>query len=169
MSNTQMKQAEKQTIFKKIGLRIQQYNIREIVQRVKKLEGDPHFISMGMAIGVFVSITPTMPFHTVIAVALAFLLRGSKAAAAIGVWFCNPISAPFFYLGSYKLGIFIFGNSAPFDVKYESLLELLKLGMDVTIAMIAGGIILGILPGFASYFIMRKFITTIQSRKAARR
>ena len=164
-----MKQAEKQPIFKKIGRRIQQYNIREIAQRVKKLEGDPHFISMGIAIGVFVSITPTMPFHTVIAVALAFMLRSSKAAAAIGVWFCNPISAPFFYLGSYKLGMFIFGNSAPFDVKYESVLELLKLGMDVTIAMIAGGIILGILPGFASYFIMRKFITTIQSRKAARR
>ena len=163
-----MKEAEKQHSSKKTGRLLQKYNIREFVERVKKLEGDPHYIAMGMAIGVFVGITPTMPFHTVIAVALAFILRGSKAAAAIGVWFGNPISAPFFYLGSYKIGMFIFGHSAPFDVKYESVLELLKLGVDVTVAMVAGGIILGILPGFASYFITRKIIKTIRSRKTAR-
>ena len=162
-----MKEAEKQHSSKKTGRLLQKYNIREFVERVKKLEGDPHYIALGMAIGVFVGITPTMPFHTVIAVALAFILRGSKAAAAIGVWFCNPISAPLFYLGSYKTGMFIFGNSAPFDTKYESVLELLKLGMDVTMAMVVGGIILGILPGFASYFITRKIITTIRPRKTA--
>jgi uncharacterized protein (DUF2062 family) len=168
MTHTQMKEAEKRHSSKKTGRLLQKYNIRDFVNRVKKLEGDPHYIAMGMAIGVFVGITPTMPFHTVIAVALAFILRGSKAAAAIGVWFCNPISAPFFYLGSYKAGMFIFGRSAPFDAKYESVLELLKLGADVTTAMVVGGIILGILPGFASYFITRKIITAIRSRKTAR-
>ena len=165
MRNTRIKEAEKQQGSKKSEGFLQKYNLHEFVKRVKKLDGDPHYIAMGMAIGVFVGITPTMPFHTVIAVALAFILRGSKAAAAIGVWFCNPISAPFFYLGSYKAGMFIFGRSAPFDAKYESVLELLKLGVDVTMAMVIGGIILGILPGFASYFITRKIITTIRSRK----
>jgi uncharacterized protein (DUF2062 family) len=65
--------------------------------------------------------------------------------------------------------MFILGRSAPFDEKYESVLELLKLGADVTMAMVVGGIILGILPGFASYFITRKIISTMRSRKAARR
>jgi uncharacterized protein (DUF2062 family) len=46
-------------------------------------------------------------------------------------------------------------------------LELLELGMDVTFAMIVGGVILGILPGFASYFITRNIITKIRARKAA--
>jgi len=144
------------------------HNIREFVDRVKNLEGDPHYVAMGMAIGVFIGITPTMPFHTVLAVALAFILRGSKVAAALGVWFCNPITAPIFYWGSYKAGMYLLGNAAPFDVKYESILELLDLGMDVTIAMIAGGIVLGILPGIASYFITRKIITTIRLRKASK-
>ncbi len=164
-----MKEAEQQHGSKKSGGLLQKYNIREFFERVKKLHGDPHYIAMGMAIGVFVGITPTMPFHTVIAVLLAFILRGSKAAAALGVWFCNPLTAPFFYLGSYKAGMFIFGNSAPFDIKYESVLELIKLGMDVTMAMIAGGIILGIFPGIGAYFITRKIITRIQSRKTAGR
>jgi hypothetical protein len=64
--------------------------------------------------------------------------------------------------------MYLLGNAAPFDIKYESILELLDLGMDVTIAMIAGGVILGILPGVASYFITRKIIMTIRFRRASK-
>jgi uncharacterized protein (DUF2062 family) len=142
--------------------------IRGFVERVKKLDGDPHYVAMGMAIGVFIGVTPTMPFHTVLAVGLAILLRGSKAAAALGVWFSNPITAPFFYIGSYKVGKYLLGNSVPFNLKYESLLELVHLGIDVTTALIAGGLLLGILPGIASYFFTRKIFTTIRSKRASK-
>ena len=162
-----MKETEIQRGSKKSGRLLQKYNIRRFVESIKKLPGDPHYVAMGMAIGVFISITPTMPFHTVIAVLLAFILRGSKAAAALGVWFCNPLTAPLFYLGSYKTGIFVFGKLAPFNIKYESVLELIKLGIDATMAMIAGGVILGILPGIAAYFLTRNIITRIRSRKTA--
>jgi len=164
-----MKETRQESNIKTSPGRLNKQNIREFVGRVKNLEGDPHYVAMGMAIGIFVSITPTMPFHTVLAVALAFMLRGSKVAAALGVWFCNPITAPIFYWGSYKAGMYLLGNPAPFNVKYESILELLNLGMDVTIAMIAGGVILGILPGIASYFITRKIITTIRCRRALKK
>jgi len=144
-------------------------NLREKIQhfitRFKQLNGDPHYVALGMAIGVFISITPTIPFHTVIALALAFILRGSKAAAAIGVWFCNPITIPLFYKGSYDVGMYILGNSAPFNIEYESILELSKLGADVTIAMITGGVILGILPGIVAYFVTRRIFIKIRSRK----
>ena len=139
--------------------------IRQFITRFKQLNGDPHYVALGMAIGVFISVTPTIPFHTVIALALAFILRGSKAAAAIGVWFSNPITIPFFYKGSYDLGISILGNSAPFSTEYESILELLKLGADVTIAMITGGVILGILPAIAAYFITRRIFIKLRLRK----
>ena len=163
-----MKETRQDSNSKTAPGRLSKHNLRELVDRVKNLKGDPHYVAMGMAIGVFIGITPTMPFHTVIAVSLAFILRGSKAAAALGVWFCNPITAPLFYWGSYKVGMYLLGNPAPFDVKYESVLELLDLGMDVTIAMIAGGVILGILPGIASYFITRKTITTIRLRRVSK-
>ena len=144
-------------------------NLREKIQhfitRFKQLNGDPHYVALGMAIGVFISVTPTIPFHTVIALALAFVLRGSKAAAAIGVWFSNPITIPLFYKGSYDVGISILGNSAPFGTEYESILELLKLGADASIAMITGGIILGILPGIAAYFITRIIFIRLRLRK----
>ena len=141
--------------------------IRQLITRFKQLNGDPHYVALGMAIGVFISVTPTIPFHTVIALALAFILRGSKAAAAIGVWFSNPITIPLFYKGSYDVGISILGNSAPFNIEYESILELLKLGADVTVAMITGGVILGILPSIAAYFITRRIFIKLRLRKKA--
>lgn len=138
----------------------------DFIERTKKLQGDPHYIAVGMAIGVFVAITPTIPFHTVIALALAFILRGSKAAAAIAVWVSNPVTIPIFYVGSYKVGNFILGNSIPFDPKYESLSELAKLGLDATIAIVVGGVLLAIVPGIAAYFITRKIFTTLCARRA---
>ena len=164
-----MKETRQESPIKTSPGRLRKHNIREFIDRVKNLEGDPHYVAMGMAIGVFIGITPTIPFHTLIAVALAFILRGSKAAAALGVWFCNPITAPIFYWGSYKTGMYLLGNSVPFDIKYESILKLLELGLDVTIAMVAGGVILGILPGIASYFITRKIITTLRLRRASKK
>jgi uncharacterized protein (DUF2062 family) len=143
--------------------------VRGFIDRVKKLDGDPHYVAMGMAIGVFIGVTPTMPFHTVLAVGLAFIFRGSKAAAALGVWCSNPLTAPIFYVGSYKVGIYLLGNRVPFNLKYESLLELAHLGINVTIALIAGGILLGILPGVASYFVTRKIFTTIRSKRASKK
>ena len=159
-----MKKKERHTPRNK-GHGLQRYNIRNFVERAKTLQGDPHYIAMGMAIGVFVSITPTVPFHTIIAIALAFILKGSKPAAAVGVWFCNPITIPFFYLGSYQAGMLILNKSIPFDVKYKSIQEFMNLGWDVTIAMIIGGLILGIIPGIAAYFITRKIFTKIRMRK----
>ena len=144
--------------FKKSGL-------KDFMDRFKKLQGDPNYIAMGMAVGVFVSLTPTIPFHTVIALSLAFILKGSKPAAAVGVWFSNPVTIPVFYYGSYKVGMFMLGKSIPFNAKYESVSELMKLGLDVTIAMIAGGMILGIIPGIATYFITRKIFNTIRVRR----
>lgn len=148
------------------GYRFQKHSFRTFIDNAKKLQGDPHYVAVGMAIGVFIGITPTIPLHTVIAVALAFVLRGSKPAAIIGVWVANPITIPLFYWASYEIGMFLLGKSIPFDVKYESIGELLELGLDVTVAMIAGGAILGILPGIASYFITRKIFTKIRSRKS---
>lgn len=139
-------------------------NVRDFVKKAKTLQGEPHYIAMGMAIGVFISITPTIPFHTVLALFLAFIFRGSKPAAAIGVWFCNPVTAPAFYLASYKSGMLILNRPAPFDIKYESITELVKLGADVTVAMIVGSIFLGIIPGIATYFITRKIFTKIRQR-----
>lgn len=136
-----------------------------LIVRFKALQGDPHYIAVGMGIGVFVGITPTIPFHTAIALAMAFVFKGSKPAAAIGVWVSNPATIPFFYWGSYKVGNFILGNSVQIDFSEPSIISLMHMGSHFTITAIVGGIILGIIPGIVAYFITFKFFRFIQSHK----
>jgi uncharacterized protein (DUF2062 family) len=142
---------------------------RQIVTRIRNVEGDPHAVALGFAIGVFIGVTPTIPFHTVLAVALTFLVKGSKVAAAIGVWFANPITIPIFYYVSYKVGSWLLGHSLSFDFKQHSLLEILKSSTEVAIALLLGGVILGILPGIITYFIMLKMIKTMKNRRAEKK
>ena len=139
--------------------------IQRWIGRAKKLNGDPHYVAMGMAIGVFVALTPTIPFHTLIAILLSFILRASKAAAVIAVWISNPITIPFFYLASFKTGTFLFSISGPYHFTAESVSDMLKMGLNITIAAVSGGIILGILPAIAAYFITRKIVSNIRSRE----
>jgi hypothetical protein len=113
-----------------------------------------------MAIGVFIGITPTMPFHTVLAVSLAVLLRASKLAAALGVWVCNPLTIPLFYYGSYRLGRFVLGLPDLNLPSNYSLLSLVQLGSHVTVAMLHGGVLLGILPALLAYILTHNFTSS---------
>lgn len=143
--------------------------IRLFIKRFKELNGDPHYVALGMAVGVFVAFTPTIPFHTILGVLIAFLLRGSKSAAALAVWLSNPLTIPLFYYAEYKAGCLLLGRSIPFDVRYESVVALFKLGWDVMLVMMAGGVFMGIIAAFITYFITRKIARAVREKaKAAR-
>ncbi len=139
--------------------------VRNWINRAKTLHGDPHYIAMGMAIGFFVAITPTIPFQTIIAVGLAFILKGSKAAAALATWISNPLTMPIFYYASYKAGGVLFGASIPDEFAGGNITEILNLGLDVAMALIGGGVAIGILPCIIAYFITRKIISKFRSRQ----
>ena len=139
--------------------------IKRGAEQLRDLPGEPHYVAKGMAIGVFVSITPTIPFHTLIAVALAFIFRASKIAAAIGVWFSNPLTIPIFYFASFRVGRLLFGNLPACSGACESITNLLKLGVEVALATIVGGIVVGLGPATAAYFITRTIIARMKSRR----
>lgn len=138
--------------------------LKAFFARIKELQGDPRYVARGMAIGVFIGVTPTIPFHTVIAIFLAYIMRGSKPAAAIGVWFANPATIPFFYIGSFKLGTLILKRPIPFDVKFESITALTDLGLDVTAAMILGGAVLGVPPAIIAYILTHRLMNRVRER-----
>jgi uncharacterized protein (DUF2062 family) len=130
----------------------------EFIRQLKELRGKPHEISLGVAIGVFIGITPTIPFHMILAVFLAILLRASKLAAALGVWIANPLTIPFFYYASYRLGLFVLGWSDLVLPPDYSIVSISKLGWHTTTAMLHGGVLLGIIPAVLAYFLTYWFI-----------
>ena len=136
------------------------------IEKFKQLRGDPDYIGRGMAIGVLVGVTPTFPFHTTLALALATMLRGSRPAAMLGVWFGNPVTMPLFYIASYKAGMLLLGKALPsLSMQQQSLPELLHTGLDVVCAMIAGGVVIGIIPSIAAYFITRRMVSAFNAYK----
>jgi uncharacterized protein len=144
----------------KIKSRIQHW-----AKRTRALNGEPRYVAMGMAVGICVSATPTIPFQTIAAVALAFVMRGSKAAAALGVWLSNPITFPVFYLASYKIGAVLFGISTDTNIAGHSTSDLLQLGFDISLAAMTGGIIIGIILATGAYIITYKIVRKIRSRE----
>ncbi|MCF8070226.1 MAG: DUF2062 domain-containing protein [Desulfobacterales bacterium] len=139
--------------------------VKVYIKKVKKLQGDPHYVAMGMAVGVFVAITPTIPLHTVIAIALAIVLKCSKPAAALGVWFSNPLTIPPLYYASLKAGKLIYGDLIPLEMQYESVTDLLHMGWKAAVVMLTGGVVLGIVPGIMAYYITLKIFKSIRARR----
>jgi uncharacterized protein len=82
---------------------------RVFVHSVLHADDTPHRIALGAAIGVFVSFTPTIPFHMVLVLLLATLLRANKIVGLPFVWISNPFTfvpvyAPAYFVGRLMLG-----------------------------------------------------------------
>ena len=138
--------------------------INEIVRRIKDLDGDPHFIALGMGAGVFAAATPTLPFQTFVAIGTAFIVRGSRAASIISSFIVIPV-IPAFYFGSFKMGILFLQTSPLKEIDSQSIVELFQMGPAVVGAVMAGGIIIGLIFGIITYFITLKIFTLIKSRQ----
>ena len=70
-----------------------------------RLQGDPHSLALGVAIGLFVGITPTIPLHTALIIILAWPLRGNFLAALIAATaISNPLTWLPQYYFSWRLG-----------------------------------------------------------------
>jgi uncharacterized protein (DUF2062 family) len=77
---------------------------RYLIQRVKRLPATPHAIAAGFASGAAASCLPMIGFHFLLSFALAWTVRGSMVAAALGTAVGNPLTFPLLYAGAYRLG-----------------------------------------------------------------
>jgi len=137
--------------------------------KFRRLQDDPRKIAGGMALGVFIAITPTIPFHMVGALALAALLRVSPVSAFLGIQICNPLTIPAIYLAAYKVGQFLLYRGKPLvfpeTFSFEAWIAVLWQG---GVALQVGGVILAIPPAIAAYFLTLWLVQRYRRRKAAK-
>ncbi|MFD1911483.1 DUF2062 domain-containing protein [Halodurantibacterium flavum] len=79
--------------------------------RLGRLPDAPHRIARGIFAGVFVSFTPLFGFHFILAVLIAWAIRGNVIAALISTFFGNPLTFPIIMTVSIELGNWMLGNS----------------------------------------------------------
>ncbi len=153
---------------KELGVRLKRA-FRLFFVRLLRLKGQPEEVAGGVAIGVFIGLTPTVPMHTILSIVVAFLLGKSKLAAVLGSWIANPFVLPFIYIMDYEVGRMITGIGKVHLVFSEfSLSYLLDLGWEITYPLLAGGIVMGFLSIFPSYFITKRLVILYRERKRKR-
>ncbi len=82
---------------------------RFIVHNLLHADDPPHRLALGFAIGVFITLTPTMGFQMALVVFFAWIFRANKVVGVPLVWITNPatmvpIYYPMYYVGKVLLG-----------------------------------------------------------------
>ena len=84
-----------------------QRSFRYLMLRMMRMRSSNYALSIGFSAGVFISFTPLLGFHFLLAALIAWILRGNIIASALGTVFGNPLTFPFIWAGDYVIGMWI--------------------------------------------------------------
>lgn len=143
-------------------------------KRALRLRATPHAIAAGVAAGAFASFTPFLGFHFLLAAGLAWLLGGNLIASAIGTAVGNPLTFPFIWGITYKLGQFILyarhpGEMAPMHLGHVlGHMEFSRLWEPFLKPMVVGAIPLGLSVALILYLLTRWSVITFREQRRKR-
>jgi len=139
----------------------------------------PHAIALGVAVGIFVAFLPLVGFQTVIAVALAALLRANKVVCVPLVWITNPITLGPIYAGCIWIGQLVLPGTGSTADDIRHLLEFSEGRSVLTLAywsdllsflsgiageLWVGGILVGVVLAVPAYFMSRSAVVNYRDR-----
>jgi len=134
--------------------------------KVRRLRGTPEVLAGGAAIGVFVGLTPTIPFHTPLTLLFSLLTKSSTVAAFLSSWLVfNPFTLVPIYYCSLRIGNYL----TPYHVNFNSLeyilrefqsgsgitpmfTSILSLGYETSIVLVVGGFVFSLPFAILSYY-----------------
>lgn len=142
--------------------------VKLMVVRFVRLRGLPEEIAKGVALGIFIGMTPTFGFQMAIALFFAYLLKENRLAAVLGVWITNPVTAPVIYAIEYEIGRILLGlprARLPAEFTWGAYATL---GWDIMYPLWVGGILAGIILGALSYFLTLHMVPLVKNWRVPR-
>jgi hypothetical protein len=151
--------------------------------KFKRLRGDAASLARGVALGVFIGITPTIPLHTISIILFSFPFRASKISSLLAsVVICNPLTYFPIYYFSWLIGDRFIPGILTWE-KIDSIMvlinsgvgftttitELSKLGVEALTVLLIGGCVLATPFAIVSYFMSLNFFKVIEDKRAKRR
>lgn len=153
--------------------------------RLQRIPGTPASIAAGFACGLAVSFSPLIGLHLLLGFGLAWALRASLLAAAIGTLLVNPWTAPAVWFSTYYVGTLLLPGEASFGSGLSKFVAMfvamteaaLKFDLvlferavwPVFLPMLVGSLPVGLVVGFVTYFALEPVIRAVQARRAASR
>jgi len=80
------------------------------IYRVLHVDDTPHRIALGVAIGIFITWTPTMGIQMILTVLVSAIFRANKAVGVPFVWISNPLTIIPIYYPNYLVGCWLLGR-----------------------------------------------------------
>ena len=153
-------------------------DLRSTLRSVVQLQDSPHSIALGVAIGTFIGLTPTVGIQMLLVLSLAFLCRPlfqfNRVAAVMAVYVSNPLTIVPLYFAEYKLGTFFVQGDVITRARFEQLLVgtdfssrwqvLLDLFIDVGWPLVIGTTIVSVCGGMMAYPTTRMLIHWYHTR-----
>jgi|AraplaMF_Col_mLB_1032019.scaffolds.fasta_scaffold00062_56 uncharacterized protein (DUF2062 family) len=148
---------------------------RYLVMRVLRLRASPHAVAVGVAAGIFVSWTPFIGVHFIMAFVITYLLSGNMVAAALGcAAFGNPLTYPFIWGTTWEIGHLLLsrkdtmqGNAVDLPALFHEL-HFSELWRPVLEPMLIGSLPPAAVTAVAIYFATFYTVRGFQGRRRAR-
>ncbi|WP_334176355.1 DUF2062 domain-containing protein [Pseudoxanthobacter sp.] len=149
-----------------------------MAKRILRLRATPHAIAVGTAAGVFISCTPLLGLHILLASAITWALGGNVIAAVLATWFGNPITFPIIWASTWQLGRWIleygFGRAPdlsgfhPADLAARLTTYSLRDVWPVIEPMLVGSLPIGLACAFTAYAATRFAVNVFRRRQEER-
>ena len=143
--------------------------IKTWIRQILLSNATPTEVSEALALGVFIGFTPTVGFHTWMALGLAVLFKKNKLVTIVGAYITNPITLiPIFY-ACFRLGEWIMGYDEPVGFSKTLFLHPFSLGAKILIPLWVGSLIVGLVSSIATYYLTLFLYKRFAARIAAYR
>jgi uncharacterized protein (DUF2062 family) len=146
--------------------------------RFKRLQGSTRSLALGAAIGTAIGVTPTLPLHNILILALTLPLRVNPIA---GILAANVVSNPLTFVPQYylawKIGDFFLPGRLSWQkisatlalIKTEGIMDSLdtihSLGIDAILVMMSGGLVLALPTGLLTYVLVFRFFAKVRQKR----
>jgi len=138
--------------------------LRHIVEQ----KDSPESIALGLAVGTFIALTPTMGFQVILAAITTTICRANRLAAIAAVYITNPFTMIPIYGSTYWLGARIL-NYRPDRELFERALNVEGLwnklfamigglGREIMLPLWVGGVVIGLVVAVPVYPLARRLI-----------
>lgn len=134
--------------------------LKELVHKITKINDTPESLARGIAIGFFFGVSIFWGLQILLSLVFAQIFKGNKKASIIMTAVSNPLTTPFIYSASYKIGHFIVNDQEKI-IDYSAIStfrDILDLGLPFIEAIFTGTIIVGLSGGIACYFTAREYL-----------
>lgn len=136
--------------------------------RLVRLQGSPEMLARGIACGIFAGLFPFFGSQTLLALLLAFLLRGNKILALVGPWISNPFTSVPIYAFNFYIGKLLLNDSTPSDINFRSWEDIKELGIEIIWPLFVGCVVVGSVFAIISYFFGLWFIRRVRASNQRR-